>query len=37
MYVLIPVYYAASCGEYNPKRDLMKNIFNKIQGFLYKN
>jgi len=22
MYVLIPVYYAASCGEYNPKRDL---------------
>jgi hypothetical protein len=25
MYVLIPVYYAASCGEYNPKRDLMEN------------
>lgn len=30
MYVLIPVYYAASCGEYNPKRDL-NNIHEKIE------
>ena len=28
MYVLIPVYYAASCGEYNPKRDLKNKVIN---------
>jgi len=29
MYVLIPVYYAASCGEYNPKRDLKPKYIKK--------